>query len=81
MGKLERFAIDEAHCVSQWGRNFRPDYFKLNILKKNFPNVPLLALTATATDRVKHDIINNLGMKDCLTFQSSFNRPNLIYEV
>ena len=60
MGKLERFVIDEAHCVSKWGRGFRPDYFKLNVLREEFPDVPLLALTGTATEKVKQDIIQNL---------------------
>ncbi len=57
-GKLDLFVIDEAHCVSQWGRDFREDYLRLGILKKNFPKVPTLALTATATEKVKVDIVN-----------------------
>ena len=79
--KLSRIVIDEAHCVSQWGRDFRPDYLTLGKLKDAFPNVPLVALTATATEAVRVDIVQNLGMRDCLYFQSSFNRPNLYYEV
>jgi len=66
--KLVRFAIDEAHCVSQWGRDFRPDYFKLKKLRDVFPNVPILALTATATHDVKKDIVKTLQMKNCLLF-------------
>lgn len=57
MGKLERFVIDEAHCVSIWGRDFRKDYTTIGHLKKDFPNVPTLALTATATEKVKIDIV------------------------
>ena len=79
--KLKRIVIDEAHCVSHWGRDFRPDYLLLGKLKVNFPDIPTMALTATATEIVRKDIINNLGIKNCLYFQSSFNRPNLIYEV
>lgn len=81
-GLLERFVIDEAHCVSQWGHEFRSDYLKLSQLKKNFPGVPLLALTATATESVRIDIIKQLKMSEqTLYFQSSFNRPNLFYEI
>ena len=80
-GKLARFVIDEAHCVSQWGNDFRPDYLQLRMLKHTFPDVPLLALTATATELVKEEMVKNLQMKHALFFQSSFNRPNLFYEV
>lgn len=80
-GKLSRFVIDEAHCVSQWGRDFRKDYMKLCKLRESFPNVPILALTGTATEKVTEDVVKNLKMKDPLVFKSSFNRPNLIYEV
>jgi bloom syndrome protein len=66
--KIERFVIDEAHCVSSWGRDFREDYLKLGILKTLFPTVPMLALTATATERVKIDSINRLGMKNPFYF-------------
>lgn len=79
--KLSRFVIDEAHCVSQWGRDFRKDYMKLFKLRDSFPNVPILALTGTATEKVTEDVVKNLKMKDPLVFKSSFNRPNLIYEV
>lgn len=80
-GYIARFVIDEAHCVSQWGHDFRPDYKKLNLLRCNFPNVPIIALTATATPRVRIDILNQLNLTNCKWFLCSFNRPNLKYIV
>ena len=80
-GLFDRIVIDEAHCVSQWGRDFREDYLHLGRLKIEYPSVPTMALTATATEVVRMDIIDNLKLKNCLYFQCSFNRPNLIYEV
>jgi len=80
-GLLDRFVIDEAHCVSQWGRDFRKDYMNLKKLKEEFPNVCMLALTATATEEVRVDVVKQLKMKDVLYFQNSFNRKNLILEV
>lgn len=78
---LNRFVIDEAHWVSDWGLDFRPDYRELNTLRTEFPEVPILALTATATRVVKKDIISNLNLKDVCLFQSSYDRPNLFYDV
>lgn len=80
-GKFARLVIDEAHCVSQWGHDFRPDYKTIGQNRKSFPNVPLMALTATATQNVIVDIKHNLDMKHCQVFSQSFNRPNLYYEV
>ncbi|OJZ79681.1 hypothetical protein ASPFODRAFT_54801, partial [Aspergillus luchuensis CBS 106.47] len=79
--KLARLVVDEAHCVSQWGHDFRPDYKALGSLRARFPGVPLIALTATATENVKVDITHNLKMEGCEIFTQSFNRPNLTYEV
>lgn len=80
--KIDRFVIDEVHCVSHWGQDFRKDYLHLDFLKDKYPTVPLLCLTATATIKVKDDITKRLKIdKDYAFFQSSFNRPNLIYEI
>ncbi|KAI3630698.1 hypothetical protein MIR68_012133 [Amoeboaphelidium protococcarum] len=78
---LARFVIDEAHCLSQWGHDFRKDYKDLGQLKNQYRGIPFMALTATANDRVKMDIKVNLQMQDCTEFAMSFNRPNLSYEV
>ncbi|MBW4671643.1 MAG: DNA helicase RecQ [Cyanomargarita calcarea GSE-NOS-MK-12-04C] len=78
---ISTFAIDEAHCVSEWGHDFRPEYRQMRTLRKRYPNVPTLALTATATDRVRGDIIEQLGLKEPNIHIASFNRDNLYYEV
>jgi len=78
---VTRFAIDEAHCISEWGHDFRPEYRRLAELRRSFPSVPILALTATATDRVRSDIVASLELRDPSVYVASFNRPNLSYSV
>lgn len=78
---INLITIDEAHCVSQWGHDFRPAYLKISNLKKHFPKVPFLALTATATPKVKEDIINELGLEEPQLFEKSFARKNIAYMV
>lgn len=79
--QLEFVAVDEAHCISSWGHDFRPEYRALKTLRDHFPNVPVLALTASATERVRADILAMLGMENAKSFVASFNRPNLSYRV
>ena len=80
--KISFLAIDEAHCISEWGHDLRPEYRNLrSIIKRIGDNIPIIALTATATPKVQEDILKNLGVTDANTFKASFNRPNLYYEV
>ncbi|KAB5564317.1 hypothetical protein DKX38_004371 [Salix brachista] len=80
-GRLSLISIDEAHCCSQWGHDFRPDYKSLSILKTQFSNVPVVALTATATQKVQYDVMEMLRIPKCVKFVSTVNRPNLFYTV
>ncbi len=75
------YAVDEAHCISEWGHDFRPEYRRIKPIIGEIGNAPIIALTATATPKVQHDIQKNLGMLDATVFKSSFNRPNLYYEI
>ena len=79
--KISFYAVDEAHCISEWGHDFRPEYRKIRPIINEIGSRPVIALTATATPKVQHDIQKNLGMIDAKVFKSSFNRPNLYYEV
>jgi ATP-dependent DNA helicase RecQ len=78
---ISTFAIDEAHCVSEWGHDFRPEYRQLRSLRSRYPKIPMIALTATATERVRSDIIQQIGLKQPSIHIASFNRQNLYYEV
>ena len=79
--KISFYAVDEAHCISEWGHDFRPEYRRIRPIVNEIGHAPIIALTATATDKVRSDIKKNLGMVDAKEFKSSFNRPNLYYEV
>ena len=79
--KISFYAVDEAHCISEWGHDFRPEYRRIRPIVNEIGKAPIIALTATATDKVRSDIKKNLGMTDAKEFKSSFNRPNLYYEV
>ena len=79
--KISFYAIDEAHCISEWGHDFRPEYRRIRPIINEIGQAPIIALTATATDKVRTDIKKNLGIADATEFKSSFNRPNLYYEV
>lgn len=80
-GEISVFAIDEAHCVAQWGHDFRPDYLALSVLGERWPDVPRIALTATATDATHREITQRLGMPDAKHFVASFDRPNIQYRI
>ncbi len=79
--RIALFAIDEAHCVSQWGHDFRPEYIGLSVIAERFPNVPRIALTATADDLTRREIVDRLGLADAPHFIASFDRPNIKYEI
>ena len=79
--KISFYAVDEAHCISEWGHDFRPEYRKIRPIINEIGQAPVIALTATATDKVRTDIKKNLGILDAVEYKSSFNRPNLYYEV
>ena len=80
-GKIALFAIDEAHCVSQWGHDFRPDYLQLSVLHERWPSIPRIALTATATETTRREIAQRLDLEDARQFVSSFDRPNIQYRI
>ena len=78
---LSRFVIDEAHCVSSWGHDFRKDYARLNVLKQHFPDIPIICLTATARQKVAEDCMKILSIPHCVKFSTGYDRPNLFFEV
>jgi ATP-dependent DNA helicase RecQ len=80
-GQIALFAIDEAHCVSQWGHDFRPEYLGLSMLHERWPDVPRIALTATATDVTRREIVERLALTDASHFVASFDRPNVRYHI
>ena len=79
--KIALFAIDEAHCVSQWGHDFRPEYIRLSVLHERYPQVPRIALTATADQQTRNEIVHRLQLEDARMFVSSFDRPNIRYQI
>ncbi|MCU0318784.1 MAG: ATP-dependent DNA helicase, partial [Flavobacteriales bacterium] len=79
--KISFFAIDEAHCISEWGHDFRPEYRRLRTIFDEIKRVPVIALTATATEKVQEDILKNLDIPNAKVYKASFNRPNLYYEI
>src|SRR5205807_3610412 len=78
---IAQIAIDEAHCISEWGHDFRPEYRELKKLRRHLPDVPIMALTATATQRVRKDMVDQLNLDNARCYVASFNRPNLTYRV
>src|SRR5258708_18281353 len=79
--QIALFAIDEAHCVSQWGHDFRPEYIGLSVIAERFPDVPRIALTATADDLTRREIVDRLGLAGAPSFVASFDLPNIRYEI
>ena len=79
--KISFYAVDEAHCISEWGHDFRPEYRRIRPIVNMIGEAPIIALTATATQKVREDIKKILGIPDAKEFKSSFNRPNLYYEI
>ena len=79
--KISFYAIDEAHCISEWGHDFRPEYRNIRTIINSIGRAPIIALTATATQKVREDITKNLGIDDCKVFLDSFNRENLYYDI